>query len=87
MMFPQAPGYSQIVRDPVDLETISDRLREQSRVGSETLYYRTKAMLRADLMRMVRPCCSMVFCVMVCYAMVCDGVLLCSVRHRVSCRS
>lgn len=49
----QAPGYYDIVKNPIDLLTISDRLREQSRVNSDVVYYRTKHMLRADLLRMV----------------------------------
>jgi hypothetical protein len=50
----KAPGYSDIVKNPIDLTTISERLREQSRVNSDFVYYRTKHMLRADLLRMVR---------------------------------
>jgi hypothetical protein len=42
------------VKNPIDLTTISERLREQSRVNSDFVYYRTKHMLRADLLRMVR---------------------------------
>ena len=49
-----APGYYTAIKNPIDLKIIYERLREGSTTGAiEGIYYRTKDMLRADLMRMV----------------------------------
>mmetsp|Transcript_10716 Transcript_10716/g.16240 ORF Transcript_10716/g.16240 Transcript_10716/m.16240 type:complete len:433 (+) Transcript_10716:87-1385(+) len=53
----QAPGYSEIVTNPIDLSTINSRLREQCRASNDgQVYYRTKEILRADLLRMAKNC-------------------------------
>jgi hypothetical protein len=50
----QAPGYFAVIKNPIDLEIIGARLKEQTRIENESRgYYRTKEMLRADLLRMV----------------------------------
>lgn len=44
-----------MIQNPIDLRTIGTRLREQNRVENENRgYYRTREMLKADLLRMVR---------------------------------
>jgi len=44
------PDYLSVCRDPIDLRTISERLQEKP------VYYRSREMLFADLMRMVENC-------------------------------
>ena len=54
---PQYPDYYEVIKNPIDLRMIVDRLhgqaREGTRRGESSSYYRTKHMLRADLLRMV----------------------------------
>lgn len=56
----QYPDYYHVIQNPIDLRMISDRLnlqtREGARRGEGNCYYRTKDMLRADLLRMVENC-------------------------------
>jgi hypothetical protein len=54
----QYPDYYEVVKNPLTLRMVVDRLnlqtREGARRGETSSYYRTKEMLRADLLRMVR---------------------------------
>lgn len=54
------PDYYKVIKNPIDLSLILDRLqskvREGVRRGESSNYYRTKEMLRADLLRMVNNC-------------------------------
>ena len=46
----QVPGYSEIVKDPIDLSMI------QARLSENPPYYHSKEMLRSDLLRMTKNC-------------------------------